>query len=172
MTENPNQKLTFVLLCSGNGADSSIYRPNGDDKRFRHRQDALVRCVAVTLFSAAGVTSPDSSRCCELILLYDGDNSCMRMSLSSKCGDQVQDFTQQPTPLETEIVSAWKSASNEANRLRQHQNLSSIGTMGRSFTRNHSGGNTRASTPYQLYSKCIIDIYFLIFICSKVFIFC
>ena len=135
-----------MLLCRGNGADSSIYRPNGDDKRFRHRQDALVRCVAVTLFSAAGAASPDNNHCCELILLYDGDNSCMRMSLSSKRGGQVQDFTQQPTPLETEIVSAWKSATNEANRLRQHKNAYS-----------GSGDNISASNPYQLFTKCILD---------------
>jgi len=74
MSKDHKQKLTFVLFCSGNGADSTIYRPSGDDKRYRHRQDALVRCVAATLFSAAGA----SKYGVELILLYDGDLSCRR----------------------------------------------------------------------------------------------
>ena len=115
------QKLTFVLLCSGNGADSSIYRPNGDDKRYRHRQDALVRCVASTLYSAAGASAHGS---CELILLYDGDLSCMKMKLLSsrimKCGGgEVQQQVMAPTPLEKDIVKSWKIAANEASRHQQ-----------------------------------------------------
>lgn len=138
------QKLSFVLLCTGNGADSSIYRPNGDDKRYRHRQDALVRCVAVTLFSAAGATNITDGRSCELILLYDGDLSCMRMSLSAKS-------TQQPPPLEKDIVTAWKHAASEATR-RQH--TSSIGTMGSSFARNQNDCN---SASFQLHTDCVLD---------------
>jgi len=137
------QKLSVVLLCSGNGAESSIYRPNGDDKRYRHRQDALVRCVAVTLFSAAGATITDG-RSCELILLYDGDLSCMKMSLSAKS-------TQQPPPLERDIVTYWKNAANEATR-RQH--TSSIGTMGSSFARNQNDCN---SASFQLHTECVLD---------------
>ena len=149
------QKLTFVLLCSGNGADSSTYRPNSDDKRYRHRQDALVRCVAVTLFSAAGAsTITDDGRSCELILLYDGDLSCIMMSLTSKSSeDKVPAFTQQPPPLERDIVSAWKNASNEATR-RQHS--SSLGTIG-SFTRNRNGCDSSAASLFQLHTECVLD---------------
>ena len=147
------QKLTFVLLCSGNGADSSLYRPNGDDKRYRHRQDALVRCVAVTLFSAAGACANTDDRSCELILLYE--DSCMKMSLSRKEKQLNASFAQQPPPLEKDIITAWKQAANEANRKQQH--TSSIGTMGSSFARNQNGCNmSSASTPF-LVTKCVLD---------------
>ncbi|KAK1738143.1 hypothetical protein QTG54_011437, partial [Skeletonema marinoi] len=151
------QKLTFVLLCSGNGADSSLYRPNGDDKRYRHRHDALVRCVAVSLFSAAGACTITDGRSCELILLYE--DSCMRMSMSSKSREQQvpASFTQQPPPLEKDIVTAWKNAANEATRLRQQQHTSSIGTMGSSFTRNQNGCNMTSSTSLKLVTKCVLD---------------
>ena len=149
------QKLTFVLLCSGNGADSSLYRPNGDDKRYRHRQDALVRCVTVTLFSAAGACANTDGRSCELILLYE--DCCMKMSLSSHSRKQLPaSFVQQPPPLEKDIVTAWKQAANEATRKQQH--TSSIGTMGSSFTRNQKGFSmSNASTPFQLVTKCVLD---------------
>jgi len=151
------QKLTFVLLCSGNGADSSLYRPNGDDKRYRHRYDALVRCVAVSLFSAAGACTITDGRSCELILLYE--DSCMRMSMSSKSREQQvpASFTQQPPPLEKDIVTAWKNAANEATRLRQQQHTSSIGTMGSSCTRNQNGCNMTSSTSLKLVTKCVLD---------------
>ena len=152
------QKLTFVLLCSGNGADSSLYRPNGDDKRYRHRLDALVRCVAVTLFSAAGSSANNTDdRSCELILIYE--DCCMKMSLSSHSRKEKQltaSFVQQPPPLEKDIVTAWKQAANEATR--KQQQISSIGTMGSSFTRNQKGCNmSSASTPFQLVTKCVLD---------------
>ncbi len=153
------QKLTFVLLCSGNGADSSIYRPNGDDKRYRHRQDALVRCVASTLFSAAGASTYGS---CELILLYDGDLSCMKMKLlSSRMGSgggEVQQQVMAPTPFEKDIVKSWKIAANEATR-QQHQQLqlsSSIGTMGSSsFTRAVQNNNSNSDAT--LHTTCVLN---------------
>ena len=158
------QKLTFVLLCSGNGADSSIYRPNGDDKRYRHRQDALVRCVAATLFSAAGASTYGS---CELILLYDGDLSCMKMKLLSsgiiKCGGgEVQQQVMAPTPFEKDIVKSWKIAANEATRHQQQhhqqQSSSSIGTMGsNSLTRAVQNNNSNSDATLQLQTTCVLN---------------
>lgn len=157
------QKLTFVLLCSGNGADSSIYRPNGDDKRYRHRQDALVRCVASTLFSAAGASTYGS---CELILLYDGDLSCMKMKLSSgimRCGgEEVQQQVMAPTPLEKDIVKSWKIAANEATRQQHHhqqkQSSSLIGTMGiSSLTRVAQNNNSNSDTTLHLQTTCVLN---------------
>jgi hypothetical protein len=160
------QKLTFVLLCSGNGADSSIYRPNGDDKRYRHRQDALVRCVASTLYSAAGVSTHGS---CELILLYDGDLSCMKMKLLPsgiiKCGGgEVQQQVMAPTPLEKDIVKSWKIAANEATRQHHHhqqQSSSSIGTMGtmgsNSLTRAVQNNSSNSDATFQLQTTCVLN---------------
>ena len=85
--------------------------------------------MAVTLFSAAGAsTITDDGRSCELILLYDGDLSCIRMNLTSKSSeDKVPAFTQQPPPLERDIVSAWKNASNEAIEIKKKAMEDAVG---------------------------------------------
>ena len=52
------QHLTICLLCSGpGGSDPSVYRPSRDDARYRHRHDALARCVASSLHGGAGASS-------------------------------------------------------------------------------------------------------------------
>ncbi|KAL7466057.1 hypothetical protein ACHAXS_006349 [Conticribra weissflogii] len=113
--------LTIVLLCSGNGSDSSHYRPSRDDARYRHRHDALVRCVASTLFGAAGseVRTP-----CEVVFFYDGDFSCMHMRLarpstSSLASAFPSSMSGRDPPLEKDIVAEWRRASKEAIRRRE-----------------------------------------------------
>jgi len=106
------QQLTICLLCSGNGGtESSIYRPSKDDKHYRHRHDALVRCVASSLYGGDNnAKAGDTNNICELVFIYDGDLSCIRMSLcpSSAAG------TSPPPPLEVDVVTSWRDASKEA----------------------------------------------------------
>ena len=71
--------LTIVLLCSGKGADTQSYRPNLDESQWWGRRDALVRCVAASLFGPRGGirndrSAPDApSIDTELVLLFDED---------------------------------------------------------------------------------------------------
>lgn len=119
-----HQSLTVVLLCSGNGADHSSYRPSRDDVRFRHRHDALVRCVATSLYGPAGA----NNHACELILLYDGDLACMRMRLSadSSCSNSVMPLP----PLERTVVQSWKDAAKMAVRDNQTNSAAAAGVVG------------------------------------------
>ena len=56
--QNNRQHLTICLLCSGSGgSDPSVYRPSRDDARYRHRHDALARCVASSLHGGAGAAA-------------------------------------------------------------------------------------------------------------------
>lgn len=85
------------------------------------------------MYGAAGARARRDDDKCELIFLYDGDLSCMRMTLEQpsstlqSCAlvgaDDLQLKLPDP-PLERDVVSAWKSASKEAVRYRQqHQSL-------------------------------------------------
>lgn len=121
-------KLTIVLICSGNGADPSNYRPSRDDVRYRFRHDALVRCVAASLYGPANINGS-----CELILLYSGDLSCMRMKLSTGSSHVSSDDAIPPPPLERDVVQSWRDAAKLAVRNRQHnqsQLASSAGNVG------------------------------------------
>ena len=153
-----HQNLTIVLLCSGNGADPSSYRPSRDDVRYRHRHDALVRCVATSLYGPAGVCRGK----CELILVYDGDMSCMRMRLSS---NSTQDCADLPAPpLERDIVQSWKDAAKIAVRKRQHDQLQFAATAGNVGTlkmkmAGSTGSEQKLDTIPKLITVCEMDMW-------------
>ena len=151
MTSDKN--LTIVLLCSGNGAEPSIYRPSRDDVRYRQRQDALVRCVAASLYGPAIATN-DSI--CELILLYDEDLSCMRMKLSN--GSLPKSTEEIPPPLEADIVASWKEAAKAAIRSKQcnQQSTSSIGALNLDI-KTSTSENTKAGPRFT--TTCELDLW-------------
>lgn len=147
--------LTVVLLCSGNGADPTQFRPGRDDVRYRNRHDALVRCVAASLYGGA---SPSATTTCELIFLYDGDLACVRMSLSPATA--AVDGTNgsrkpPPPPLEKDIVSSWRDAAKDALRSKQQRASSSMGNIAL------DGRSDRAAVKNdnapRLITKCILD---------------
>lgn len=172
------QQLTICLLCSGNGGDSSIYRPLKDDKRYRHRHDALVRCVASSLYGGANnnAKAGDTNNC-ELVFIYDGDLSCIRMSLcpSAAAGSSFSSSSP-PPPLEVDIVTSWRDATKEAmqnaSRKRRrdgdnHNDYDSGTNVASSVIGSIKGGGARwtvsSSTPSFkdkstcLKTKCILD---------------
>jgi Basic tilted helix bundle domain len=97
-------QLKVVLLCSGNGADVSSYRPRRDESQWWNRRDALVRCVASFLFGPP--CASDDSR--ELILLYDGDHCRVHMKMEDHAthGDVI--------PSEFTVIALWKEAITKA----------------------------------------------------------
>ena len=100
--------LTICLLCSGKGAEAQSYRPNLDESRWWGRRDALVRCVAASLYGPRNTKQrPDRI---ELCLLFDEDGCVMRMQ-SPPLG-----LRQDDVPTERRIVSMWRAAASEAGR--------------------------------------------------------
>lgn len=178
MSHGRRQQLKICLLCSGNGGtDSSIYRPTKDDKRYRHRHDALVRCVASSLYggatNATAITGDTNN--CELVLfIYDGDLSCIRMSLcpsSSAAGASIS-LSPRPPPLEVDVVTSWRDASKEAmqnaSRKRRRDDDDDTGKVASSIIGSIKGGGARwtvssttttslKDTGTCLKTKCILD---------------
>ena len=70
--------LTICLLCSGKGAEAQSYRPNLDESQWWGRRDALVRCVAASLYGPRNTKQKRPDRV-ELCLLFDEDGCVMRM---------------------------------------------------------------------------------------------
>ena len=101
--------LTICLLCSGKGAEAQSYRPNLDESQWWGRRDALVRCVAASLYGPRNAKQKRPDRI-ELCLLFDEDGCVMRMQ-SPPLGHDV--------PSEKRIVSMWRSAASEAGRSRK-----------------------------------------------------
>lgn len=99
--------LTICLLCSGKGGEAQSYRPNLDESQWWGRRDALVRCVAASLYGPRNDKRPDRI---ELCLLFDEDGCVMRMQ-SPPLGLQKDDV-----PTERRIVTMWRSAASEAVR--------------------------------------------------------
>lgn len=148
-----DQSLTIVLLCSGSGADPSIYRPSRDDVRYRHRHDALVRCVATSLYGPAST----SNGACELILLYDEDLSCMRMKLSMDSVHEASRAMMPPPPLEKDVIQLWKDAAKSAVRNKQHNaSAGTVGTlnMNRTMTSEHA---LQSNAVAKLQAVCELD---------------
>eukprot|EP00956_Cyclotella_meneghiniana_P017609 scaffold28900_cov93-Cyclotella_meneghiniana.AAC.22 len=142
-------KLTIVLICSGNGADPSNYRPSRDDVRYRFRHDALVRCVAASLYGPVNINGS-----CELILLYSGDLSCMRMKLSTGSSQVVSSGVMPSPPLERDVVQSWKDAAKLAVRNRQLNDLQLVSSAGSIGTLNKEPVVT--SVP-SLRTVCVLD---------------
>lgn len=117
--------LCFILLCSGNGADSTSYKPNRDETQWWQRRDALVRCTSAALFSSMfhhihnnnndDVTKTTNT---ELILLFDGDGAQMHMQVvSSHSNDDRNDNDNDMLfiPSEQNLIQLWKRASARPN---------------------------------------------------------
>lgn len=104
--------LTICLLCSGKGAEAQSYRPNLDESQWWGRRDALVRCVAASLYGPRNVKQKRPDRI-ELCLLFDEDGCVMRMQ-SPPLG-----LSRDGMPSEKKIVSMWRSAAYEAGRSRK-----------------------------------------------------
>ena len=122
--------LTIVLLCSGKGADTQSYRPNLDESQWWGRRDALVRCVAASLFGPRGGirndrSAPDApSINTELVLLFDEDGAAIRL-VSPKLG-RSEDKCTIGVPTERNVVSAFRSAAKGAGRSQSSSSKRSI----------------------------------------------
>ena len=111
-----NPDLTFVLLCSGNGADSSSYKPNRDDSQWWQRRDALVRCTSAALFSRMFETQSVNASKVKLILLFDGDGAEMHMEVVDNKQEAINsDNKGLMIPTEQNLIRLWKRASSRPN---------------------------------------------------------
>ena len=124
MSQSCSAKLTFVLLCSGKGADYQSYRPKLQESQWCMRRDALVRCTCASLYGRNHATETDD----ELFLLYDEDFSMIRMNRMSKGMSANLENVQPPT--EENVISAWRKASKLTE--------STIGRSTESFSRSSS----------------------------------
>ena len=115
--------LRVVLFVSGRGADSNQYKPDRDETQWWSRRDALVRTVAAFLFGPQqerrnnkATNHHVTNHRRELVLLFDEDLACMRMSYNE---DDLttkghEDFEHAMFPSERCIVSIWKEATSTA----------------------------------------------------------
>ena len=102
--------VKIILFCSGNGSDPNSYRPLSDETQWWGRRDALVRCVS----SAMAMASAPEIR---LVLLFDGDNSALRMQQK-----QLPEGTEF-LPTEQNLVRLWKRAAQRPHQWVEQQDM-------------------------------------------------
>lgn len=92
----------IVLMVSGRGGDVSSYQPERDATQWWNRRDALVRCVAASLYSVDVTnTAAAAAANVELVLVFDQDWSRFAMTVNT---------TSLLLPTERNILSLWKQA--------------------------------------------------------------
>ena len=131
--------LRIVLLCKGRGHDPTSFKPDRDDSQWWNRRDALVRCVAASLYS-----TPSTS--IELILVFDEDYARFHMKLhAANAGngtlgmpdkasvrsspESTTSVPGKPFPNEQTVLKLLKESSKRPGELvLQDQGTSGIGT--------------------------------------------
>jgi len=105
--------------------------------------------VAASLYGPVNINGS-----CELILLYSGDLSCMRMKLSTGSSQVVSSGVMPSPPLERDVVQSWKDAAKLAVRNRQLNDLQLVSSAGSIGTLNKEPVVT--SVP-SLRTVCVLD---------------
>ena len=126
-----SSSLRIVLLCKGQGGDSSSYRPQRDESQWWNRRDALVRCVASTLSSSS---AKEATRT-ELVLLFEDDYARFHMTMmrrSEKEQLETNDKEEKDKTVnsslwkEQSIIALWKESSQHPNRTIASSSSSSL----------------------------------------------
>ena len=119
-------------------ADAQSCRPNNDESQWWGRRDALVRCVAASIFGpSAAATSTTAAARTEICMLFDEDGSMMRME-SPPLGVDLDGTI----PTERNIISTWRSAAINAERQVQTTATATTNAFGVGVIKNSGKGGT------------------------------
>jgi len=128
--------LTICILCSGKGSDGQSYRPNRDESQWWARRDALVRCVAASLYGtrtpAGGGGGGGVGIRTQLCLLFDEDGCVMKMDGTG--GNDV--------PTERNVISRWRNAAIHAGRTTESFCSSTTNAYGSGINLSEKGGSS------------------------------